>query len=462
MPQDPAGLTAALRDAVHNEAQKMRQDLDELVRIPSVSDAEFDPENIAASAQRVAEMFRDIGMPTVEILTANKPDGTPGAPAVLAQRPARDNQPTVLLYAHHDVQPPGEPELWNSPVFEPTEIDGRIYGRGAADDKAGVVAHLAALRALLNSEFDSGIGVTVLIEGEEEVGSPSMGAFLQKYHDRLAADVMIIADSVNAAVGEPAFTTSLRGLVDLVVEVSTLEQAGHSGLFGGPAPDALTVLTRLLATLHDEKGDVAVKGLVRNPDPEASVDEAQWRADAGVLPGVQLMGTGSLSGRLWSAPALAVLGIDAPPVAGAANILVPRAAAKLSLRVPAGQDPAEAATLLKDHLRAHVPFGAEIKILDGELGKPFHADTTGAAMTIARESYGAAWDHEVVEIGIGASIPVVAELQERFPTATILVTGVEDPGSNAHSPNESVDFADLLKVAVSQAVFMARMGSIED
>lgn len=458
LPPDFARTSVQVRDVVQNQQEKMRSDLEELVRIPSVSDPAFDQQFVDASAQRVAEMFQTVGMPKVDIVRADKPDGTPGAPAVIAHRPARGSAPTVLLYAHHDVQPPGDEAAWDSPVFTPTERDGRIYGRGAADDKAGVVAHLAALRAILDTDLDSGVGVTVLIEGEEEIGSPSMGAFLDKYQDRLASDAVIIADSINAAVGIPAFTTSLRGLVDLVVEVRTLKQPGHSGLFGGPAPDALTVLARLLATLHDENGDVAVDGLVRNADPGDLVNPAQWRADAQVLPEVELMGTGSLAQRLWAAPALAVLGIDAPPVAGAANILVPTAAAKLSMRVPAGQDPAVAAELLKDHLRAHAPFGAEVIIRDGELGKPFQAAQEHPAMDIAKAAYAAIWEHEVQELGIGASIPVVADFAERFPDAAILVTGVEDPSSNAHSPNESVHWGDLVKVAASQALFLNLLG----
>ena len=461
MTQDSQDAIIQLKDAVQNKSEKMREDLYELVRIPSVSDPAFDQATLEASAQRVAQMLREVGMPEVEIVSAKKPDGSNGAPAVLAHRPPAPGAKTVLLYAHHDVQPPGDEDLWDSPVFEPTEKNGRVYGRGAADDKAGVVAHLAALRALLNTPLDTGVGITVLIEGEEEIGSPSMGNFLDKFHDRLGADAVIIADSINAAVGVPAFTTSLRGLVDMVVEVRTLKQAGHSGLFGGPAPDSLTALARLIATLHDDAGNVAVAGLVENEDPGDLIEEAQWRDEAQVLPSVELMGTGSLARRLWAKPALSILGIDAPAVAGAANILVPSASAKLSLRVPAGQDPEVAADLLKKHLINNAPFGAEVIVHDGELGKPFSAPAASPTMKLAKESYRAAWDQEVQEIGIGASIPVVADFAQRYPDATILVTGVEDPGSNAHSPNESVDFSDLIKVAASEAIFLSRLGASE-
>src|SRR5690625_3032837 len=312
--QDSQDAIIQLKDAVQNKSEKMREDLYELVRIPSVSDPAFDQATLEASAQRVAQMLREVGMPEVEIVSAKKPDGSNGEPAVLAHRPPAPGAKTVLLYAHHDVQHPGHEELWITPVFEPTEKNGRVNGRGAADDKVEVVAHIAALRALLNTPLDTGVGITVLIEGEEEIGSPSMGNFLDKFHDRLGADAVIIADSINAAVGVPAFTTSLRGLVDMVVEVRTLKQAGHSGLFGGPAPDSLTALARLIATLHDDAGNVAVAGLVENEDPGDLIEEAQWRDEAQVLPSVELMGTGSLARRLWAKPALSILGIDAPAV----------------------------------------------------------------------------------------------------------------------------------------------------
>lgn len=446
-----------LRDVVRNGFQQWRGELEELVQIPSVSDPSFPQGNVKKSALRVAELFRGIGLET-RIATAPKTDGEQGAPAVIAHREPQPGKPTVLLYAHHDVQPPGDETLWNTPVFQPTERDGRLYGRGAADDKAGVIAHLAAIRALQSSDIDTGVGITVLIEGEEEIGSPSMQAFMAENATSLKADAIIVADSLNIDVGKPAFTSSLRGLVDLTVEVKTLEQAGHSGLFGGPAPDALTVLSRLIATLHDENGDVNVNGLLHNEDPEVAIDEVEWREDAQISDGVQLMGSGSLSHRLWAKPAIAVLGIDAPPVEGAANILIPMASAKLSLRIPAGQDPQDAQIALTEHLHENAPFGAQIQVTPGELGKPFHSPSEHKAVQIAHESYEAAWDEKVAETGIGASIPVVADFAEAFPNAAILVTGVEDPSSNAHAPNESVHIEDLEKVILSEAIFLAKMG----
>jgi acetylornithine deacetylase/succinyl-diaminopimelate desuccinylase-like protein len=408
---------------------------------------------VARSAEAVAELLRGV-LPDVRILTTTRADGLVSRPAVVARRPAPDGAPTVLLYAHHDVQPPGAESAWNTSPFEPTERDGRLYGRGAADDKAGVIAHVAALRALGD---DLGVGVTVFVEGEEEIGSPTFVDFLREHRALLAADLVILADSSNWKVGVPAFTTSLRGLVDCEVEVAVLDHALHSGMYGGPILDAPTLLIRLLATLHDANGDVAVQGLVSAPEPTVDYDEADFRADAGLLPGTQLAGTGSLTARLWAKPALSVIGFDATSVAHASNTLAPSARAKISLRIAPGQDPAAAMAALRAHLESHAPFGAHVTVSDGELGRPWAGDTDSPLGRLAREAYGQAWGTEVAEIGLGGSIPLVADFLEVFPGATVLVTGVEDPDSRAHSENESVDLAELEKAVLAEALLLARM-----
>src|SRR5918999_1230532 len=271
---------------------------------------------VSRSAAATAELFRTVGSPEVDIL-----DGVAGGrPAVLASYPAPAGRPTVLLYAHHDVQPTGDPAAWTSPPFAPVERDGRLYGRGSADDKAGIVAHLTALRA---HGGRPPVGVTVFVEGEEEIGSPTLDAFLARYGDRLAADVIVLADSANHEIGTPTLTTSLRGLVDCVVEVRALEHSVHSGMYGGPTPDALTALCRLLATLHDERGDVAIAGLVTAAPPEVDYAADRFRAAASVLDGVQLIGTGSITERLWTKPAVTGLAIDATAGADASNTLAP-------------------------------------------------------------------------------------------------------------------------------------------
>jgi acetylornithine deacetylase/succinyl-diaminopimelate desuccinylase-like protein len=442
------------RRRVGQEFGRLRADLEALVRIPSVSNAAFDPAAVQASADAVADLLRDAGLPDVRVLTVTTPDGRQGAPAVVARRPAADGAPTVLLYAHHDVQPPGDDAAWDTPPFQPTERDGRLYGRGAADDKAGVIAHVGALRVLGDHLAELGLGVTVFVEGEEEVGSPTFAPFLSAHRDLLAADVIVVADSSNWRVGVPALTTSLRGLVDLEVEVAVVEHAVHSGMYGGPVLDALTLLARLLATVHDDAGDVAVAGLHVGAEPTVDYDEADLRTDAAVVDGVRLAGTGPLTARLWTKPALSVIGIDAPTVARASNTITPRATAKLSLRIAPGQDPAGALAALKAHLVEHAPFGARVTITDGELGKPFQAPADSPAMQAARHAFEQAWGTPPVDIGIGGSIPFIADLLEEFPDAAILVTGVEDPDSRAHGANESVHLGELERVVLAETLLL--------
>jgi acetylornithine deacetylase/succinyl-diaminopimelate desuccinylase-like protein len=443
-----------LRGRVQQAFAGIRADLEALVRVPSVSNADFDQAHVEASAAAVATLLTEAGMPEVQVLRADRPDGTPGAPAVVARRPAPAGAPTVLLYAHHDVQPPGSADDWDTDPFVPTEKDGRLFGRGAADDKAGVVAHLGALRVLGD---ELGVGVTVFVEGEEEIGSPSFTRFLHTYADLLRADVIVVADSSNWKVGVPGLTTSLRGLVDLEVEVAVLDHAVHSGMFGGPVLDAVTLLSRLIATLHDDEGSVAVAGLTTAPDPAVDYDEDALRADAGVLDGVRLAGTGPLTARLWTRPTIAVIGLDAPRVATASNTITPKATAKLSMRVAPGEDPARALEALRTHLVGHAPFGARVTVKDGELGKPFQAPADSTAMQAARAAFADAWGTDPVDIGIGGSIPFIADLLEVFPQAAILVTGVEDPDSRAHGANESVHLAELEKVVLAEALLLARL-----
>lgn len=443
---------AELRARVAAAFPALRTDLEDLVRIPSVSSPAFDQAHVAASAAAVAELLTAAGMPEVEVLTVTGPDGTVGRPAVVARRPAPAGAPTVLLYAHHDVQPPGS--AWETDPFEPLERGGRLYGRGAADDKAGVVAHVGALRVLGD---ELGVGVTVFVEGEEEIGSPTFTAFLHAHRERLAADVIVVADSSNWRIGVPALTTSLRGLVDCEVEVAVLEHEVHSGMFGGPVLDAPTLMARLVATLHDDAGDVAVAGLVTAPEPTVDYPEADLRADAAVLPGVRLAGTGTLTGRMWSKPAVSVIGMDVTSVAQASNTIAPRCRAKLSLRIPPGQEPEAAFEALRDHLESHAPFGARVTVERGELGRPFRSPEDSAAMRAARAAFEDAWGTAPVDTGIGGSIPFIPDLLEVFPDAAILVTGVEDPDSRAHGANESVQLGELEKVVLAEALLLERL-----
>jgi len=441
-------MTTDLSHWVRQVLPSVRADLERLVRIPSVS---ADPDavpHVWASAATTAGLLREAGLPEVDVVTAGD-----SRPAVLGRRPGPAGAPTVLLYAHHDVQPPGEVADWDSDPFEPSERGGRLYGRGTADDKAGVAVHLAALRAYGDR---LPVGVTVLVEGEEEIGSPALPAFLRAFRDALRADVVVFADAANWTADTPALTTTLRGGINVVVEVRTLDHGVHSGVYGGPVPDALTALCRVLASLHDDRGDVAMPGLTRgSASPDApDLTEEQFRAEAGVLDGVRLTGTGGLTDRLWAGPAIAVTGIDAPSVAAASNTLVPVARAKVSMRVAPGDDPAAARDALAAHLTEHAPWGARVSVQPGALAAPFTARASGRAYQAARSALYQAWGTAAVDAGAGGSIPFVTAYAGLFPDAEILITGVEDPASRAHGANESLHLATFERACLAEALLL--------
>ncbi|WP_445263086.1 M20/M25/M40 family metallo-hydrolase [Pseudokineococcus sp. 1T1Z-3] len=450
-----------MRERVRGLLPAARADLEALVRIPSVS-ASSTPEAraaVARSAEVVAGLLRDAGMPEVEVLTARCPDGSPGAPAVLARRPAPAGAPTVLLYAHHDVQPAGRPERWSSPPFEPTERDGRLFGRGTADDTAGVLAHVTALRALLPTWGPAdGVGVLVLVEGEEESGSPSLPDLLATHADRLAADVVVVADSDNWSVDVPSLTTSLRGLLELRVTVATLDHPLHSGIYGGAVPDATMALTVLLARLWDDAGDLAVEGLVRTEAEDLPRTEEELRRDAGVLPGVGLVGRGSLLSRTWTRPSATVVATDATPLAEASNTLAASATALVSVRLAPGQDVDAAEEAVRAHLAETVPFGAHLSVTRTGSGRPFAGDAPGPARDAADWALSLAWDGAApAHQGMGGSIPVVAELLDVMPEAAVLVTGVEDPDTRAHGVDESLSLLVLERACVAHTLLLARL-----
>lgn len=461
LPTEVHPLDSAIRESVELGLPRTIADLSRLVRIPSVSWAAFDAAHVATSAEAVAELARGLEVfDTVEIRGAATESGEQGQPAVLARREAKNGRPTVLLYAHHDVQPPGDDEHWSTPPFEPTVVGERLYGRGSADDKAGVMAHIAAIRSLLEvGGGDPDLGIVLFVEGEEEFGSRSFANFLAENREALEADVIIVADSNNWDIDTPAVTVALRGNVTLRLTVSTLSHASHSGMFGGPVPDAMLATIRLLATLHDDEGAVAVDGLTSTEFETPDYSEEQLRDEAGLLDGVTPIGRGSILSRIWAQPAITVTGIDAPSVANASNTLSPSISVRISARIAPGQDAAEAFEALEKHLRAHAPFGAHIEIDDVDTGQPFLVDTSGWAVAAMRESMADAWEREPVDIGVGGSIPFIADLVRVFPSAQILVTGVEDPDSRAHSPNESLHLGVFRRAVLSEALFLARLDS---
>lgn len=443
--------TDDVRTTVRELMPALRADLENLVRIESVS---ADPERrgeVWRSADAVADLFRAEGLVDVDIVSANG-----GGPAVLGRKPGPEGAPTVLLYAHHDVQPENDHAEWDSPPFEPTERGDRLYGRGAADDKAGIVAHLGALRVFGD---DLPVNVKIIIEGEEEVGSDTLPALLSEHQDKLAADVIVIADSGNWDIGEPALTTSLRGLVRVYVEVRTLTHGVHSGMWGGVVPDALMALSRLLSTLHDDEGNVAVEGLFSGPAADVVYPEERARHESGIADGVEWIGAGSMVERLWTKPSLSIIGLDAPKAQGASNTLVPHARAFVSLRIAPGDSVENAKKCLTEHLEWNAPWGAQVTVTPGDDGEPTSIDATGQVYEAARAAFQEAWDGTPpVDMGVGGSIPFIAEFLQTFPEASVLVTGVEDPDTRAHGANEGLHLAEFERVVVAEALLLRNLG----
>ncbi|HEV2249997.1 MAG TPA: dipeptidase [Candidatus Limnocylindria bacterium] len=443
-------LALELRPKVRAAMADVRAGLERLARVPSMSAPGYDAAPVRETATLTAGLFRAAGVEARVIET----DGA--HPAVVGRAAGPAGTPTVLLYAHHDVQPPGPRDRWTSDPFTPTERDGRLYGRGVADDKAGIAAHLAALRAYGGKPP---CGVALFIEGEEESGSTHLMDFLDAERDTLTCDAVIIADSANWRIGQPAITTTLRGNALVTVELRVSDHAVHSGGFGGVVPDALMAMSRLLASLHDDRGSVAVPGLKRDDADPLDLTEQELRGWVGTRPSVKLIGDGSMTSRLWRKPSISIIGLDATPVKEASNTLWPVATARISMRVPPGQDARAAQDALVRHLESHAPWGAELEITRGPTGEAFTGATTGPAYGALKSALGAAWGREAIDIGQGGSIPFLFDFARTFPGAALLVTGVEDPQSNAHSENESLHLAEFENVCVAEATFFGLFGA---
>lgn len=434
-----------LRSAVAADMPRLKDLLATLVRMESVSADGYDPSGVRQAGEAIVSMLEEYGFDDARLLESSN-----GHPAVFAELPAPDGAPTVLLYAHYDVQPPGPIEEWETGPFDPVERDGRLYGRGASDDKAGIVMHLGAIAAHADGVP---VGVQLFLEGEEEAGSIGLPEILGNNSDLLDPDVIVIGDGGNWDVGTPAYISSLRGIVAVKLELRTLGSAVHSGQYGGVFPDALMALSRLLASLHDDEGNVAVEGLVSNEIEESlEIPEEMARAQIGAIPGLHQIGEGSIPSRLWSRPAISILAIDAPPVAEAINQLIPVARAKVSMRIPPGQDTETALQALKSHLEANVPWGAELSFLYEESGDATVLGSDNYAVEIWKEAFAEAFGNEAVEMGGGGSIPFIATFADLFPDAPILVVGCADPTSAFHAPNESQDIGDLEKSTLTEAI----------
>jgi cysteinylglycine-S-conjugate dipeptidase len=462
----PAGLqdVAATLGA---QVPQTRAWLEELTRIPSISSQPGHAAEVRRCAERTAELLREAGLEDVELLELE------GAhPYVTGSwLHAGSEAPTVLLYAHHDVQPVGTAGRWSSPPFEPVERDGRLYGRGAADDKGGILAHVAAIRAWLTARGELPVNVKVIVEGEEELGSPNLRTFLSRHGGRLSSDVIVLTDLVNLAVGWPSLTYALRGMAQATVTVRALEQPVHSGMWGGAVPDALSGMARLLASLHDERGAIAVAGFGDDVRPLSSDERARLEAldsdpealrrDVRMLEGVRFVGDEgvSLLERLWMRPTITPIGMDVPSVAEASNTLLSQVSTVLSCRLAPGQDPDRALASLRDHLVAHAPWGLDVEVELGERNRAWVTEPGGPAWEAATAAMTAAYGRAPAAVGCGGSIPFVEPFSDAFGGAPCLLVGVEDPSSNAHGEDESIHLDDLTSACLTEAYLLAELAA---
>ncbi|RRC96323.1 M20/M25/M40 family metallo-hydrolase [Schaalia canis] len=447
--------TDTIRERVEAAFPALLNELIQLVAIPSVSSAPEHAADLQASAEHVRDRFAALGL-DADIYSVTTPEGIEGKPAVVAHTPRIDGAPTVLLYAHHDIQPVGDVGRWASDPYTAEVRGDRLYGRGTSDDGAGIIVHLGALTVLAQ---DLGVNVTVFIEGEEELGSPSFVTFLETYREQLEADVIVVADSDNWKVGEPALTSSLRGNCVCTVDVTIADHAVHSGMFGGPILDSNIIACELIATLHDAAGDVAVAGLGGNPHADVDWPEEEFRQAAGVLDSYQLAGTADLAARMWTMPAISVIGFDATPVEKASNTISPHTRFRLSMRTVPGVEPKDAMDALVAHLESHAPRGAQVVVTPNEYGPGYQADLDSEVTALLHEVLTEAWGVPSVNIGVGGSIPFISDFQRVFPSAQVVVTGVEDPMTNAHSEDESQSIPDLKAAIVAESLLLARLAN---
>ena len=460
----------ALADAVAAVAAGQgaaRAELEALVRIPSISADPNRRDDVRASAEATADLLRAHGLESVRLA------GVEGSqPYVIGEwMHAPADAPTVLLYAHHDVQPPGVVDNWESDPFEPAERAGRLYGRGSCDDKAGGVAHAHAVSAWLTTSGALPCNVRVLIEGEEEIGSPTLLAFLEAHRDELRSDVLVLADAGNWKVGVPGLTYSLRGLAAADIELRALDGPVHSGMAGGAVPDPVAGLARVLASLVDERGDVAVDGIwddVRPPTegertPIAGLDDdpARFAREIGVRPGVELAGdpATTLHERLWFRPSLTVIGLDAHPIKGSSNQVIARAGARVSLRLVPDQDPERVLAQLRAHVERHVPWGLELRFRALEGAPAWQTDPTGPAFDAARRALRAGFGVDAVMMGVGGSIPFVGPFADAFGGIPALLLGPSDPHSRIHGENESLHLGDWHSLMTSEVHLLAELAT---
>ena len=413
--------------------------LSELVEIPSISSLEENQKDVLKSANFISDLFKKVGLKSKVTSSKNS------KPAVLAHTEIDPSKKTVLLYAHHDVQPVGDINKWNTDPFKPEIIDGRLFARGSGDNKAGVVTHYEVVKNLLET---LPVNIKIFIEGEEEIGSPYMTEFIAENRRDLEADVIVIADSGNIKSGVPTITTSLRGLVDGVIVVDQQMEPVHSGLGGGVVPDAFMILSRIIASFHNDKGELLIEGLTPTEQDVFELSDEFVKSSLSSN-GVELFEMDSYSKRLWLEPALSILAIDAPPVAESVNLLIPKAKAKVSLRLPPTEDPDHAMNMLEKHIKENTPFNANVNFIPEAKGKGILVDPKNEFSSKLIESFNKNWENEVAYMGVGGSIPFANVFINEFPNSEIVLVGAGDEEGNAHAPNESVNIDDIKRLITS-------------
>ena len=447
-------MSAPARDDVAALMPQLKVELAHLVAIPSLSEWGF-PEHTREPLVRaygtLIGLMRSAGVQRIQGLEL---PGT--APILTGEIPGPADAPTVLLYGHYDVVPAGDETKWQSPPFEATERDGAIYGRGAADSKSNVLVHVGALRAWGGKPP---VGIKILLEGQEEVGSPLEDGYTSKHPDLFRADAILVADGGSIRAGRPSLTVSLRGDARITVEVRTLASNKHSGQYGGAAPDALVVLLRALSTLWDESGDVAVEGLRREEWTGESYTEEEFRALAQVADGLPIVGTGGIGSKIWSGPGITVLGIDCPAVDGAAAAVQAHARAVLNVRIHPEQPAVEAQAAVMRHLESQQPFGIPLTVTPGATGDGFRAKSSGPAWDAMVAAMSTAGGADTVEIATGGAIPLVKAMSEGVPDASIFVFGATDSFANIHGPNERVLLDEWERAVVAETLFFHEYAS---
>lgn len=436
-----------IRQVVHQVMPTAIDTLKQLVRIPSIATTGYPREQVLEAAQVTKAHLKAVGFQQVRQIDLE------GYPAIYGEIPGPPEAPTVLLYAHYDVQPPGAAQQWTTPPFEPVERNGRLYGRGSADDKSGIAVHLATIQTFNGKPP---VGIKIIVEGDEEF-SGSLTSYIPQHPDLFKADVIIICDHGAITIGEPTITSMLRGSVSLTVEVRTLADKQHNGVFGGPVPDALIALCRIVATFHDKNGNVRIPGLEPSKWQGSDIPQEAFRRAATLVSNVDLIGDRPLSAQLWAGYAINVIGLDVPPTEGASNSLIDVARARINLRIPPDQSTKQALELLTQHIQSVTPWGAEITISDCEASAGFTAKTDGPAYRAAFQALKEAYGKDAQIIGDGASIPLTNVLSEQFPQAEMVIWGVEDLAARIHGPNESVDLKELERVILTQALFLERL-----